>query len=136
MGDKSALCVSWGHIHTTSSAKGSCKCTGKTGCFCSPWSPVPCVRVMALTLLQDFRNVTQLMTRKSFAKGYVMFPSSPICPIASCGSDWVEPFSWLVCHSCDLVETLRGVGIAIIIEILIRDQGSTLPNTEGKCSIP
>lgn len=53
------------HIHTTSSGKGSCKCTGKMGCFCSPWSPVSCVRVMALPLLQGFRNVTHLMTRKS-----------------------------------------------------------------------
>ena len=157
------VCVG-AHIHTTSSAKGSCKGTGRTGCFCGLWSPAPCVQVMELTLLQDFRNVTQVMTRKSlphkiqqpcffpshfwgektdleirqeqlaqqyeaqggvrylqrdlepaelmpqavFVKDSVMFLSPLIHPVASCGSDWVQPFSWLVCHGCGLVTTLQG----------------------------
>ena len=58
--------------------------------------------------LQRDLEPAELMPQAVFVKDSVMFLSSLIHPVASCESDWVQPFSWLVCHGCGLVTTLQG----------------------------
>lgn len=64
VGDKSVPRVSRGSRPHHPLCKGSVQMYGQNGLFLRPL--VPCaVRVVAPILLQDFRNVAQLMTRKN-----------------------------------------------------------------------